>query len=223
MTEETTQNITQKDGAASLKSVTLTGQLYRKPAPEFIRVIMVVTGFAVLAALWQLIIRFLLVIRKTAKISFNSNHMELNIKYSIFFKNASTADIIIPADKILSVQTVNRVRHMQLVTGLGFLTAGLFAGVHWLLNGLGAGYPYLALIGAMVIILGFVLDLLLFLFVPDSKGTASVIIETKNWSYRITGVDEQQALQFVRSVKKMPVPAAADKSGNTIKNSPAVS
>jgi len=97
--------------------------------------------------------------------------------------------------------------------GAAFLTAGLLAGIHWLLDGLRAGYPYLALLGAGIILAGLGLDLLLFLLVPGSEGPRAILLETDTRHFRLEGVDIPASDQFVASVRaamNTPTPPAAN-------------
>ena len=127
------------------------------------------------------------------------------VEYFIFKTVAKSSLTTLRVSQIKNVTLENRFRHLHLIAGAGFLVAGLFAGIHWFLDGLGAGYPYLALIGAFVIALGVTLDLILFIFIPDAKGEASLVITTGTHIYRIAGVDRSKAESFVKEFVKKSV------------------
>jgi hypothetical protein len=106
-----------------------------------------------------------------------------------------------------------RAAFVHLAVGAAFLTTGLLAGIHWLLDGLRAGYPNLALLGAGIILAGLGLDLLLFLLVPGGNGPRAILLETDSRHFRLEGVDIPASDRFIASVRAAmdtPTRPAAD-------------
>jgi len=203
MTEK--KNITEKKDAGDNSEFTFSGQLYVKPVPLILKILRAVTGVSLITAIWSLILRFLVVVRQNAIIKTDFKTFTIMVEYFIFKTVAKSTFTTLRASQIKNITLENRFRHLHLIAGAGFLVAGLFTGIHWFLDGLGAGYPYLALIGAFVIALGVTLDLILFIFIPDAQGEASLIITTDTHIYRIAGVDRSKADFFVKEFVKKSV------------------
>ena len=98
-----------------------------------------------------------------------------------------------PITDVSSVRFENRQRYLYLLVGFGCLVVGVLIGAQWFLNGLRAGYPFLTLIGALVVLSGVILDIVLYLFWPIRGGRTSLIITQGPWITRLKGVDAGSA------------------------------
>ena len=174
------------------------GQLQKKPMWAPVRILFAITG---LSLIWGGIIiasRYLLRLQTTATATLSEGLLTINATHSLLGREFKKTRTITPNTRIQAVQIEKRRRIVHLMVGFGFLTVGVFSGVHWILNGLGAGYPYLFLIGAGVIIAGIAIDLILNQLIPDGNGRSSVIINTTSWRFRLTGLSDDDAGRFVR-------------------------
>ena len=197
------------------------GQLERKRLWSPLRILLAVTGICLIIGIAKLTARFMLQLRTNATAVLSDGLLTVETIYSLWGKQFRKAKTITPRDKINSIQLENQFRVAHLIIGFGFLVVGLLCGVHWLLNGLGAGYPYLFLIGAGIILAGIVIDVILFHLIPEGEGRSSVIINTAAWRFRLTGLNKTIAEQFVTAAtKQLSSPAVSGTLRTQVPNEP---
>ncbi|MBN2342106.1 MAG: hypothetical protein JXX29_11075 [Deltaproteobacteria bacterium] len=183
--------------------IRLSGQLARRRTWTPLKLLGTVTGISLLTGLFSIISRYIFTLRADATAELIDRQLVVQVRYRMFGKEIRHARTVTPAQNIRGVRLEKQYRYIHFIVGFGFLMVGLFAGVHWLLDGIGAGYPYLALVGAGIICAGVVIDLLLYFFIPDSKGTHSVVLATDGWQFRFIGVTQQDADTFTQSVTSL--------------------
>jgi hypothetical protein len=176
------------------------GQYRKKAMWRPFRVLLTVTGLSLLTGGLALISRYLFQLRASATAEVNEKLLTIETSHSIFGRTFKSAKSVTPLEKVHSVRVENRYRTLHLVIGFGFLTAGLLFGVHWLLDGLGAGYPYLFLLGAAIVLLGMSIDIIIFYLVPTGECRTSVAVRTAFWQFCLTGLKKVDATQFVAAV-----------------------
>ncbi len=176
------------------------GQYGKKAMWRPFRVLLTVTGLSLLTGGLALISRYLFQLRAVATAEVNEKLLTIETSHSIFGRTFKSVKTVTPLEKVHSVRVENRYRTLHLVIGFGFLTAGLLFGVHWLLDGLGAGYPYLFLIGAAIVLLGMSIDIIIFHLVPTGECRTSVAVRTAFWQFCLTGLKKVDATQFVAAV-----------------------
>ena len=81
------------------------------------------------------------------------------------------------------------------------MAIGAWIGIQWFVDGLRAGYPYLALVGAGVVLAGIVIDLGLYFFVPGGEGRSRLTVAMGPWKMRLTGVDAAAAQRLLDAVR----------------------
>ena len=86
--------------------------------------------------------------------------------------------------------------------GFGCLAVGTWVGIQWFVDGLRAGFPKLALLGAGIVAAGIVLDYVSYTFVPEGKGRNHVIVSLGSWRVRLSGVEREAAERFTQALRE---------------------
>jgi hypothetical protein len=181
----------------TVEATVLTGELQRRSAAAWIRAFSVLTGFILLRGLLVLIARYCMGLRRTATVSLSAGVLTVREEWFLFGRQFRTATTASPVTDMRSVRLENRRRYLYLLVGFGGLSLGVWVGVQFIVDGLNAGYPFLALIGAAVVAAGVILDALLYLFVPSKNGRSRIYLQLGRWNLLITGVDGQAAERLV--------------------------
>ncbi len=178
----------------------VTGEITYRIAWGPIRALEIVTGLVLVRGLLGLIARFLLGFRRLATVRIRQGAVELKSETRLFGREIRRAQALTPIKDVRAVQLESRSRFLYMLFGFGFLAVGVFAGMHWFVDGLRAGYPYLMLLGAGILLAGIVVDLVVFLFVPKAAGKSRLVLLVGPWVVRVAGVDEKDATQLVDAV-----------------------
>jgi hypothetical protein len=144
-----------------------------------------------------LIARYCLGLRRRAKAGIHGRTVELTVEWSIMGKRIRETRTVAPITGLSAVRLENRQRYLYLLIGFGALVVSTWVGIQWFVQGLRAGYPYLALVGAGVVAAGIAIDLLLYFFIPEAKGKSRLLIALGPWKARLAGVESREALGFV--------------------------
>ncbi|MDJ0765994.1 MAG: hypothetical protein QNJ97_23620 [Myxococcota bacterium] len=169
------------------------GELTRRLTWQPVRILEVATGLLLIRGILVLIARFCLGLRRRATLAVQDAILVLDSEYSILGRGFRRTRTTAPIADILAVRIENQRRYVYLVVGIGSLTIGVWLGVQWFVDGLRAGYPYLALVGAGLILLGLLVDLLLYFFFPKGRGRTRLIVALGPWTIRISGVNVNAA------------------------------
>ena len=179
----------------------IVGELSRRLSSVPIRILAIATGFILVRGLLALAARYLLALKRYATVTAESACLVVESKWSILGKPFFEARTEAPIKAIRAVRLENRQRYLHLLVGFGALTAGTWIGLQFLVDGLGASYPYLALIGAGIVIAGVLIDLALYTFIPSGRKRAKLILAMGPWQLRIAGVDPEEAEELMRAVR----------------------
>jgi hypothetical protein len=177
------------------------GELSKRLASTPLRILTIVTGFILIRGLLALAARYLLALKRYASIKAESACLVVESKWSILGKPFFESKTEAPIKTIQAVRLENRQRYLHLLVGFGALTTGTWIGLQLLVDGLRASYPYLALIGAGIVVAGVLIDLALYIFVPSGPHRAKLILAMGPWQMRISGVDAQAAEELMRAVR----------------------
>jgi hypothetical protein len=185
------------------KTVILQGYVSKRLSSPPVRVLSVLTGFSLVKGILYLVGRYLLAFRKKAQLSIKDNKIIiLSVEWSIMGKIFKTSEITAPVTDTTGVQLENRKRYIHIVVGFGFLAIGVWVGIQWLVDGLRAGYPLLALIGAAVVAAGIAIDLILYLLIPQGEGKSRMTLAIGPWFIRLTGIKSEKASRFIDAVNE---------------------
>lgn len=187
--------------AAVPSPVRVTGQLVRRLAWAPLRVLAVVTGLILVRGVFALVVRYLLVLRRRATATIEHGTLTVDVEWSLFGRPIRRTRTSAPIRDLDAVRFENRRLYVHLLVGFGCLVLGVWLGIQWLVDGLRAGYPYLALIGAGVVAAGVVIDLFLYLVVPETKGRNRLVLSLGAWRLILAGVDARDGERFVAAVK----------------------
>jgi hypothetical protein len=164
------------------------------------RVLEILTGFFLVRGLASLVLRFLLGFKRFATLRVTDSTIELKGEYYLLGRVFRRTETRSPIAGMNGVRLENRNRYIHVLVGIGFLAIGAWVGMQWFVDGLKAGYPYLALVGAGVVLLGILIDLGLFLLFPPGKGRSRLLLDLGPWRARVFGIDEKDARIFVDAV-----------------------
>lgn len=177
------------------------GHLARRLSWAPIRVIAIITGFSLLRGIISLVARFALVFRRRATVTVDGGTIVLDVEWSLAGKTFRKTRTVSPITSLEAVRFENRKRYIYLLIGFGFLAAGTWFGIQYLVDGLRAGYPFLALVGAGIVVAGILVDLLLYALVPEGKGKSRIVLAMGPWRYRIAGIVREDGEAFIREVR----------------------
>ena len=178
------------------------GHLARRLSWAPVRVLAIITGFALIRGVLALIGRFLLMLRRRATVTASGGSMTLDVRWSIMGKVFREARTVSPIGSIEAAGFENRKRYVHLLIGFGCLAVGVWVGVQYLVDGLRSGYPLLALVGAGIVAAGVILDLVLYLWIPEGDGRNRVILVMGPWRIRVCGVVREDGERFIESVRE---------------------
>lgn len=177
------------------------GRLSRRLSWAPIRVLAVLTGFALLRGLVALIGRYLLVWRREATASIDGGNLTLDVEWSVVGKKFRRTRTVAPIRSIDAVRFEDRRRYVHLLVGFGCLAIGVWVGIQWLVEGLRAGFPQLALIGAGIVAAGVLIDLIMYLVIPEGKGRSHVQLAMGPWRVRVAGIDRAAGERFLAALR----------------------
>jgi hypothetical protein len=189
-----------QDGNGSQEIVAVRGELARRLSYVPFRVLSIVTGFFLLRGLVSLVVRYFFVLRRYVTITIEGPSLVLDTEWSILGKRFRQIRTIAPIPQVQAVRFENRQRYIYLLIGFGALAVGTWLGIQWFVDGLRAGYPYLALVGAVVVGLGIAVDLFLYILVPAGKGRNLLVLAMGPWTMRVCGVEYGAARRFLDRV-----------------------
>lgn len=179
----------------------ITGHLVRRLAWAPVRVLAVVTGLILVRGLIAIVVRYLLVLRRRATATVENGSLVLDVEWSLFGRAIRRTRTVAPIRDLEAAQFENRRLYVHLLIGFGCLAVGVWVGIQWLVDGLRAGYPYLALIGAGIVAAGVLIDLLMYLVLPEGKGRNRIVLAMGPWRLRLAGVDAGEGERFVEAVR----------------------
>lgn len=181
---------------------TVQGELCRRLWPWPARAVAVLTGFVLLRAAWTLLTRFGLGLRRQASARIAAGVMTVDERWLILGKVVRTHRTVAPVTGLRDARLENRTGYASLVAGFGFLMVGLWFGVHWILDGLGAGYPQLFLVGGLAVAVGAAADIALYLFIPGGPGHSRLRLGLGRYELRLAGIEKDRAAQFLDSLSR---------------------
>ena len=139
--------------------------------------------------------------RRRARVLTEGGTIVLEEEWSVFGKVFRRTKTVAPMRDVAAVRFEDRRRYIHLLVGFGFLAVGVWLGVQWLVDGLRAGYPFLATVGAAVVLAGVLLDAALYLWVPEGEGKSRLILSMGSWRVRVAGVERVAAERLLEEVR----------------------
>jgi hypothetical protein len=178
------------------------GRLTRRLGFAPVRILAVLTGFALIRGVLALIGRYLLMLRREATAAIDGGTMTLDVEWSLLGKRFRRTRTVAPIRTIDAARFEDRRRYVYLLVGFGCLAIGTWVGIQWLVEGLRAGFPQLALIGAGIVAAGVLLDLVMYVFVPEGKGRSHVHLVLGPWRVRVAGVEREAGERFLAALRE---------------------
>ena len=178
------------------------GRLTRRLGFAPIRILAVLTGFALIRGVLALIGRYLLVWRREATAAIDGGTMTLDVEWSVLGKRFRRTRTVAPIRSVEAARFEDRRRYVHLLVGFGCLAIGTWVGIQWFVEGLRAGFPQLALIGAGIVAAGVLLDLVMYVFVPEGKGRSHVHLVLGPWRVRVAGVEREAGERFLAALRE---------------------
>jgi len=141
-------------------------------------------------------------LRREATAAIDGGTMTLDVEWSILGKRFRRTRTVAPIRAIDAARFEDRRRYVYLLVGFGCLAVGTWVGIQWLVEGLRAGFPQLALIGAGIVAAGVLLDLAMYVFVPEGKGRSRVQLILGSWRVRVAGVEREAGERFLEALRE---------------------
>ncbi len=173
------------------------GELSFRLAWSPVRVLAIVSGVYLLKGMLAVIGRYGLSIRRSATLELREQKLVLDADWTILGRSIRQVRTVSFARDVEAVRFENRQRYLHLLVGFGALAVGTWLGIQWFVDGLRAGYPYLALVGAGVVAAGVIIDLALYLLVPPGRGRTRLLVKQGPWLVRMSGVERGDALALM--------------------------
>ena len=191
-----------KDGSVSEeRGAEARGEMVRRLSWAPVRVLLIFTGLFLVRGLIELFVRYCLAFRRRAAVAVKGSRLVLDVEWSIAGRIFRRTTSETPIRDVRAVRLEIRQRYLYLLVGFGALAVGAWIGVQWLTEGLRAGYPYIALIGAAVVAAGALIDIALYLLVPAGAGKRRLLLAIGPWTVRLAGVDEVSAERLLDAVR----------------------
>jgi hypothetical protein len=184
------------------RAVEIRGELTRRLSWAPLRALSIVTGFVLVRNLLALAARFCLGFRNNATLAVRDSSLALKVEWSILGRKVRQTTTIAPIREIQALRIENRQGYLYLLVGFGSLAVGTWLGIQWFVDGLRAGYPYLALVGAGIVATGVLMDLGLYTLAPRGSGQSRLVIATGRWKLRLARVDGDAAQRFLDAVHR---------------------
>lgn len=148
---------------ARLVGEPLQGEWLPPPRSALTTTLMALSGWLFLRSVWRLIARYVLGLKSRANLKISPRGLELSRELSLLGKRLRTEERFVPLGQVVSLEREQRFRGALLHLGLLALSLGTFFGTGLVIDGLRVpgGSPRLMAMGAAMIALGILLDLLL--------------------------------------------------------------
>lgn len=179
----------------------VTGELTRRLSAAPLRVLAVITGFALVRGVMTLVVRYCLRLRRPATATLRDGTLFVEAETRLFGRVVRRFELSAPLADLRAVMRENRQRHLHLVVGFGALVVGTLVGVQYLLEGLRAGFPYLSLVGAGILAAGVLIDVLVFALIPAGGGSR-LRLALGPWQLLLSGVDPDAASRFLAATRR---------------------
>lgn len=173
------------------------------PAP--LKVLEIVSGFALLRWVLLLIARYLLGASARTSAALVGGRLKLTTEKRLLGRDTARTEEIVTASDLVSIGVETRFPRLVLLMGALGVLVGAMIGVGAVIDGIQASYVPLALFGLGVLAAGIVLDIGMGSLADYLGGRTSLLVQIRSggasfsWSrrFRITGVDQQAAADFV--------------------------
>jgi hypothetical protein len=170
---------------------TLTGIVVKKPASKTLRLLFILTGLIFFISLARIFFRFALGYKAIANLCLFEKTFLLKINTVILGKTIRKRELLFAFSTLQGIEIEEKWKYIHILIGAGFFSIGFLLGIHWLLDGLRANYPYLALVGIAVIFFGIFLDLLLYILIPNAPAGAYLKLSKGPWFFQIGANSEE--------------------------------
>ena len=174
----------------------LEGELARAPGGTVATILLVVSGFALLRAAAELVLRVALSYRRPARILLTERGLELHHRTELLGRVIAEKETLVPLQDLALVTREIRYARLGLYAGLVTLSAGTYVGTGLLIDGVRVpgGSPSLLGLGLGAVAIGAGLDFGLVTFGDARAGTCRVVFRKREGSpLCVRGVDAQAA------------------------------
>ena len=170
------------------------GHLAPLPRGTALTFLYAITGWLILRSLFLLIARYVLSLKRDAKIGLTQQGIEVDAKVAILGRELRDLSAHYPANGLASITRETRFPSLHVYVGLAALLCGTYAGVTALAWGVPSSSPRLIGYGILALLGGVVLDLLITSIVPGGRGRCRIVIVPKRGRRLcVAGVDAHAA------------------------------
>jgi len=186
---------------AKEKSVLVEGELCRRPARRFLRLLLAVTGISFVRALGLFVSTWVLGFRKRAKVFSDGSMLTLEVESSMLGRRMRRSRTHIPVRSVVQVRREDNLGALPVMGGALGLMAGFALGfvvlVQWSRTLLGI---YI-IIGFVCVLLGIGVDIFVSFIYPRLGKKSSLSFSTRSEIYTVRGVAEGQIEAFLKTWK----------------------
>lgn len=138
----------------------LTGELTRAPRGSLTTILVTISGIAFAQAAARWVGRVALGYRRPADVSLDTRGLHISHKLEILGRTLDESETLVPLSNLASISRETRYARLGLYAGLLSLAIGTYVGVGLFVDGVRVpgGSPSLLGLGALLVVLGVVLD-----------------------------------------------------------------
>jgi len=152
--------------------------------------------------------RFFVGLHRRATVRVGPDGLVIRTERFLVGRKIGDRETSFPLASVLAVGRAKRYRSLHLLVGILCLVIGGSVGIVAIHDGIAGGYAPLALAGFGLLGLGVVIDLALNILVPTVRKRSVVEVRLPREDLWLTGVDDDLAAGFVRSVREKLAAAA---------------
>lgn len=189
------------DDEAPTQGAELAGELVPAPLSGLGLVVQAVTGILLLRYVGRFLAR-LVGCRRPAKVTVGRDRVTVATELTVLGKTLRQREHVIPVSAL--AQAIREVRYpkLSLYAGLIALSVGTYFGASLATDGLRVGSPSLLGVGAAIVGLGLLVDLVFARLVPAGKGSHHVVfVPRKGRTLALAVADDKAADRVLRSLR----------------------
>lgn len=180
--------------APPAKKAELSGEIVPAPMGPIALVLWTVTGLILLRYLFRFVANVLLRCKRPVEVQMGSAGVTLKSKLDVLGKTVRTQETHIPLTNLARAVREVRYPRLALYAGILALAVGTYFGVALVTDGARSGSPSLLALGAGVVALGVIVDLVFSILLPGKTGKHRVIfVPRRGRSYAVRIKDELAA------------------------------
>jgi hypothetical protein len=188
------------EGGGELGGAEVSGELVPAPLGPVGLILQAMTGILILRYVGRLLGK-LLGLKRPSKLTVGGKGVTLSTELSVLGRTLRQRELVIPADNLARAMREARFPRLSLYAGLITLSIGTYFGASLATDGVRVGSPSLLGVGAALVGLGVVVDLVFANLIPAGKGSHRVVlVPRRGRKIAVAVADRDAADQALRSL-----------------------